>query len=235
MAFIPFPEPRIKATFLGRRKRFLADMRLPDGQEVVAHCANTGSMKGCLHPGRQAILWDADKPGRKLRYSWKAIEAPTAWVGIDTSLPNALAAAAIAAGELPALGPVARLQRERKMGERSRVDLLLTSPDEIRAWVEVKNVTLVQDGVARFPDAVTARGLKHLHELGDRVAEGDRAAMIYVVQRGDGARFEPAADLDPAYAAGLKEAVARGVEVYVLGTEVSPEGVRTTGLLAWKT
>lgn len=234
MAFIPFPEPRVPAIFLGRRKRFLADMRLADGQEVVAHCANTGSMKGCLHPGRAALLWDADKPGRKLRYSWKAIEAPTAWVGIDTSLPNALTAAAIAAGELCALGPIARLQRERKMGARSRVDLLLTSPDEVRTWVEVKNVTLVQGGVARFPDAVTARGLKHLRELGDRVEEGDRAAMVYVVQRADGARFEPAADLDPAYAAGLREAVARGIQVFVLGAEVSPEGVRTTGRLPWR-
>ena len=205
-------------------------MEMPDGTRVVAHCPNTGSMKACLHPGRRALLWDSRNPTRKLRYTWKAIEAPSAWVGIDTLLPNRLAEAAIRAGRIPALAGFDKILREQRMGEHTRVDLVLEGSSG-RCYVEVKNVTLVEDGIARFPDAVTARGLKHLDGLAARVAEGERAAMVYVVQRADGRRFEPAADIDPAYAAGLRRATEAGVEVYVLATKVSPEGVEATGLL----
>ncbi len=230
-AFVPFPEPRLLATFLGRRKRFLADMRLDDGELTVAHCANTGSMRTCLLPGARAVLWDANSPKRKLRYTWKAIEGPDGWIGIDTLLPNRLVQAAVLAGQLPGLGPVAEVERERPMGERSRVDLLLSAPDGKQTWVEVKNVTLVEEGRARFPDAVSARGLKHLRELTRLAERGHGAAMVYVVQREDGQSFEPAADIDPAYAAGLREAVGRGVRALALGTRVTPEGVWATRLL----
>ena len=234
LTFVPFPEPRVFATFLGRRQRFLADMALPDASTTVAHCPNTGSMRGCLYPGHPAVLWDSRNPARKLRYTWKAITAPGGtWVGVDTGVPNRLAEEAIRSGLLPALARFPKILRERPMGERSRVDLLLEGPGG-RCYVEVKNVTLVENAVARFPDAVTARGLKHLEELARRVREGDRAAMVYVVQRADGRSFEPAADIDPAYAAGLRRAAAEGVEVYALATRVSPEGVQATGLLPYR-
>ncbi len=228
--FLPFPEPRLFATFLGRRQRFLADMELPDGTRVVAHCPNTGSMRGCLFPGHRAVLWDSRNPRRKLLYTWKAIEADGVWVGVDTGVPNRLVEAAVEAGAIPPLAGFPRVRRERRMGARSRVDLLLEGPRG-SCFVEVKNVTLVEAGAARFPDAVTARGLRHLEELAARVAEGHRAAMVYVVQRADGRWFEPADDIDPAYGQGLRRAMERGVEVYALGTRVSPEGVGVTGLL----
>ncbi|GAB4256431.1 DNA/RNA nuclease SfsA [Deferrisoma sp.] len=228
--FVPFPEPRVFGVFQARRQRFLADVVLDDGTPTVAHCPNTGSMRGCLFPGHRALLWDSRNPKRKLRYTWKAIEADGFWVGVDTGVPNRLVAEAVRRGAIPGLSGFAQIQRERPMGERSRVDLVLRGPAG-RCWVEVKNVTLVEDGAARFPDAVTARGLRHLEELAARVAEGDRAAMVYVVQREDGRRFEPAADIDPAYAQGLARAARAGVEVYALGTRVTPEGVAATGLL----
>ncbi len=227
--FLPFPEPRRTATFLGRRQRFLADMALDDGRTTVAHCPNTGSMRGCLFPGHRALLWDSQNPARKLRYTWKAIEGDGCWVGVDTGVPNRLAEAAIRAGMIPPLAGFGEVSRERPMGERSRVDLLLSGPG--LCFVEVKNVTLVEAGAARFPDAVTTRGLKHLEELAARVREGHRAAMVYVIQRADGQWFEPAEDIDPAYAAGLRAAVAAGVEAYALGARVSPKGVEATGLL----
>lgn len=227
--FVPFPEPRLFATFLGRRQRFLADMVLADGSATVAHCPNTGSMKGCLYPGRRALLWDSRNPGRKLRYTWKAIEGDGVWVGVDTGLPNRLVEQAIRAGLLPGLAGFSLVSRERPMGERSRVDLLLSDPG--LCYVEVKNVTLVEGGVARFPDAVTARGLKHLEELTAQVRAGHRAAMVYVVQRADGVGFEPASEIDPVYAGGLRQAAAGGVEVYALGAVVTPEGVEAGGLL----
>ena len=229
--FIPFPEPLLPATFLGRRQRFLADMEFPDGSRTVAHCPNTGSMQGCLFPGHQALLWDSENPKRKLRYTWKSIQGDDGvWIGIDTGVPNQLAAEAVRAGVVPALAGYPEVLREKKMGEHSRVDLLLRDGDRI-CFVEVKNVTLVEAGTARFPDAVTTRGLKHLEELSAQVAAGHRAAMLYVVQRGDGTRFEPAADIDPAYAEGLRRAVSAGVAAYALGCEVTPEGVATKGLL----
>ncbi len=228
--FLPFPEPRLFATFLGRRQRFLADMELPDGTRVVAHCPNTGSMRGCLFPGHRAVLWDSRNPRRKLLYTWKAIEADGVWVGVDTGVPNRLVEAVVEAGAIPALAGFPRVRRERRMGARSRVDLLLEGPRG-SCFVEVKNVTLVDAGAARFPDAVTARGLRHLEELAARVAEGHRAAMVYVVQRADGRWFEPADDIDPAYGQALRRAMERGVEVYALGTRVTPEGVGVTGLL----
>ena len=219
------------STFLGRRQRFLADMELADGTRTVAHCPNTGSMRGCLFPGHRAVLWDSGNPARKLRYTWKAIEGPEGiWIGVDTGLPNRLAEAAIREGSVPALAGFETILRERPMGSGSRVDLLLESGPR-RCYVEVKNVTLVEDGAARFPDAVTARGLKHLRELAHRVEEGGRAAMLYVVQREDGRSFEPAGDIDPAYAAELRTASARGVEVYALAARVCPEGVAAAGLL----
>ncbi len=228
--FVPFPEPRVFAVFHGRRKRFLADMVLEDGTPTVAHCPNTGSMKGCLFPGHRALLWDSRNPKRKLRYTWKAIEADGFWVGIDTGVPNRLVEEAVRRGAVPGLRGFTEVLREKRMGARSRVDLLLRGPSG-ECWVEVKNVTLVEGGAARFPDAVTARGLRHLEELVARVREGHRAAMVYVVQRADGNRFEPAADIDPAYAQGLARARAAGVEVYALATRVTPRGVEMTGLL----
>ncbi|MHB8765620.1 MAG: DNA/RNA nuclease SfsA [Deferrisomatales bacterium] len=226
---MPFPEPRVAATFLGRRQRFLADMELADGERTLAHCPNTGSMRGCLFPGHPALLWDSRNPARKLRYTWKAVDAGGFWVGVDTGVPNRLAEAAIAGGLIPGLRGFDRIGRERPLGTSSRVDLLLEGPG--RCYVEVKNVTLVEGGAARFPDAVTARGLKHLEELAARVAAGDRAAMVYVVQREAGRRFEPARDIDPAYAEGLARAVGAGVEAYALGARVTPEGVEAAGLL----
>jgi sugar fermentation stimulation protein A len=229
--FIPFPEPRVTATFLGRRKRFLADMELADGRRIVAHCPNTGSMEGCLFPGHAALLWDSRNPQRKLRHTWKAIDAGGFWVGIDTGVPNRLVEQALRAGVVPDLSAFPVIRRERKMGPGSRVDLLLEDGDA-RCYVEVKNVTLVKAGVARFPDSVTARGLKHLKELTRRVRKGDRAVMFFVVQREDAREFEAAADIDPDYARELKKARRAGVEVFVLGTRVSPDGVEATGLLA---
>lgn len=228
--FLPFPEPLVLAVFLARRQRFFADMELDEETRVVAHCPNTGSMKGCLYPGHRAVLWDSRDPRRKLRYTWKAIDAGEVWIGVDTAVPNRLAEAAIRAGSIPGLAGFDTIARERPLGEASRVDLLLSGASG-QCYVEVKNVTLVEGGAARFPDAETARGRKHLAELSARVAEGHRAAMVFVVQRGDGQWFEPAEDIDPAYATGLRTALARGVEAYALGARVSPKGVEVARLL----
>jgi len=230
--FVPFSEPVVPGVFLARRHRFLADLQLSDGGLVTAHCPNTGSLKSCLVPGSPALAWDSGNSKRKYRLTWIAVKLGTTWAGIDTGLPNRLVAQAIAAGAIPALADYEVIERERPMGASSRVDLLLSRNSD-RCYVEVKNVTLVEHGVARFPDAITSRGLKHLCELEAMVRQGHRAAMVYVVQRSDGRAFHPAWDIDPEYALRLGQVHAAGVEVYVLGTEVLETGVAVTGLLPW--
>ena len=220
-----FPAPLVRGTLIKREKRFLVHVRLDDGREVIAHTNNTGTMLGCNTPGSPVWLSPADDPKRKLKWTYELIEADGVLVGINTSVPNKLAAEAVGDGTIAELQGYDTLRREVRYGEGSRIDLLLERGDA-RCWVEVKNVTLTRDGVALFPDAVTARGLKHLRELTARVAAGDRAVMLYVVQRANAESFAPADEIDPAYAAGLREATAAGVEALCYRADVTTEEIR---------
>lgn len=215
---LPVREGRL----LRRYKRFLADVELPGGEVVVAHCPNTGSLLGCQPAGARAILRDSQNAARKLRYTLQTVEVDGAWVNVDTGLPNAVVHEAVLSGAIPQLAGYDEARREVRYGENSRADLCLTRGDE-RCWVEVKSTTLARDGVALFPDAVTARGLKHLRELTAAVAAGDRAVQLFLVGRADVEMFRPADDIDPAYGAGLREAAAGGVEVLAFATRVEPD------------
>ena len=148
-----------------------------------------------------------------------------AWVVVNTALPNRVAGAALARGGIEPLRDYETIRPEVSDGAGSRFDFLLERQGE-RCWVEVKSVTLREGSEARFPDAVTARGLKHLDALADRKAAGDRAVMLYLVGRADVRTFRPAWDIDPAYAEGLQRAVDRGVEIAVVQTKVGRDGVR---------
>ncbi len=164
-----FDVPLVTGQLIKRYKRFLADVTLDDGgAEVTAHCANSGSMMGLKEPGIKVWLTPNDDPKRKLKYSWEMLEIDGAMVGINTSRPNGLVEEAIEAGRIPELVGYEKLRREVKYGKNSRIDILLEGEGDTRTYVEVKNVTLArEDGVAEFPDAVTARGAKHLDELAD--------------------------------------------------------------------
>lgn len=225
-----FPTPLIPATLIKRYKRFLADCRLEDGREVTAHCANPGSMLGLAEPGMRIWLEPNDDPKKKLKYGWRLVEhARGDFTGVDTSVPNRALKAALEAGEIAALAAYSEVRAEVKYGQNSRIDFLLRGEDLPDAYVEVKSVTLSrQPGLAEFPDSVTARGAKHLRELGDMAEAGHRAVMLYLVQRSDCDRFALAADIDPTYAAEFKAAAARGVERLVIGTKITPEGVEVS-------
>jgi len=221
---VRFGRPTARATLLRRYKRFLADVRLEGGEELTVHCPNPGSMLGLDAPGSEVVVSDSQSDSRKLRWTLELVKAGRSWVCVNTARANAVVREALERGRIPALAGSDGIRAEVAYGERSRADFLLEGP-EGRTWVEVKSVTLAANRVARFPDAVTARGLRHLEELSARVAEGDRAAMLFLVARGDCRLFEPAADIDPAYAEGLRAAADAGVEILVHRTRVRADGL----------
>ena len=225
----------VPATFLRRYKRFFADVVLADGTELTAHCPNPGAMLGLNTPGLPAWLSVSDNPKRKLSHTLELVEADGGLVGINTLLPNRLVAEALEAGTIPELAGYASVRREVKYGKASRVDFLLEAPARGRCWLEVKNVHLMRTpGLAEFPDCVAARSTRHLEELADQVAAGDRAVALFVVQRTDCEAFSACADLDPAFALALDAAAEAGVEVRVWACELSPSGVRIARPLSWR-
>jgi sugar fermentation stimulation protein A len=227
-----FPQQLVQARLIKRYKRFLADVELPDGSVVVAHCANSGSMLGCKEPGSLVYLSPNTNPKAKLDWRWEMLEVDGALVGINTSHPNRLVEAAIQDGTIRELQNYAEMKREVKYGVNSRIDILLYDPG--LCYVEVKNVTLKVGFEARFPDAVTARGTKHLTELIRMVEEGHRAVMLYLVQRSDCSLFRPQYDIDPTYAAGLEAAHMAGVEVLCYHCNLTPEKIEVAGPMAFE-
>lgn len=220
-----FAHPLLRATLLRRYKRFFADVRLETGEDVTAHCPNSGAMLGLNLNGAKAWVSRADNPKRKLGYTLEILESEGVCVGVNTMHPNAIVAEAIAADKIPPLSGYETLRREVVYGTRSRVDLLLESPNRPKCWVEIKNVHLKRGDLAQFPDSVTQRGAKHMGELAKQVEAGDRAVVIYLVQRQDCAAFAPAADIDPTYAAAAEAASRAGVETLVLACTVTPEEI----------
>lgn len=208
-----FATSLIKGKLIKRYKRFMADVELENGEIVTAHCANSGSMLSVQDKGAEVWLSPSDNPERKLKYTWEMIRIGEALVGVNTAHPNKIVEEAILAGQIPELCGYANLKREVKYGKSSRIDVFLSDPDKPDCYVEVKNVTLRRGEAADFPDAVTARGAKHLQELSDMVAEGKRAVMFYLIQRPDCQVMGIAGDIDPTYQSELRQAMAKGVEV----------------------
>ncbi|HLS68750.1 MAG TPA: DNA/RNA nuclease SfsA [Kiloniellales bacterium] len=219
------PSPLHRGRLLRRYKRFLADVRLDDGQKVTAHCANPGSMLGLLEEGAEVWLFKSSNPRRKLQWSWEMVRSEGALVPVNTSNPNHIVAEALAAEAIPELLGYSDTRREVRYGEGSRIDFLLTAPDRPPCYLEIKNVHLRREGRAEFPDCVTARGTRHLRELTAMRAAGARAALLFLVQREDCSSFAPAADLDPTYARELTRAAAAGVELLCYDCSVTLEQV----------
>ena len=229
------PQPLVRGRLVSRYKRFFADLVLDDGQEVTAHCPNPGAMLGVREPGQVAwASWSPD-PKRKLAYTLQFVEQGNALVGVNTHLPNKLVAEALAAAAIPELTGYDTVRPEVKYGEASRVDFLLTSEGRAPCWLEVKNCHFSRTpGLAEFPDCKAERSTRHLAELSARVAMGERAVVLFVVQREDCEAFQACADLDPAFAAGLDAAAKAGVEVLVYACAMGTGAVRVARPLAWR-
>ena len=228
------PQPLAHGRLTARYKRFFADVALDDGRAVTAHCPNPGAMLGLNTPGLGVWVSPAAGAKRKLAWTLQLVEADGGLVGINTMLPNALTAEALALGAIPELAGYAVHRREVRFGAASRVDFLLTHPERAPCWLEVKNCHLRREGtLAEFPDCVAARSSRHLRELTARVAAGERAVQLFVIQRTDCDRFAACADLDPAYAAGLTAAAGAGVEVLCYGCDIGVGEIRLARRLPW--
>ncbi len=230
-AFLPYGTGCIEALFVRRHKRFSV-LGEYQNSPIWVHSNNTGTMLGLLREGAPMLASKADNPKRKLAYTQEALWLGTRhvqdvqgfWVGVNTSVPNRMLAAAFKAKSLPFAAEYTAYTPEAKIGT-SRMDALLTGENLVPLWIECKNVTLVEEQVAYFPDAVTERGQKHLQKLMSLVQSGQRAAMFYLVQRPDAKCFAPADFIDPVYAKLFCEAVAVGVEVYVFTAHVNLTGI----------
>ncbi|MBD3670983.1 MAG: DNA/RNA nuclease SfsA [Gammaproteobacteria bacterium] len=221
----------IPVTLIRRYKRFLADVEMDDGRVITVHSPNTGSMMGCADPGMRIWIRDTQNPKRKYRYAWEQSETDSGTrININTHLSNRLVQEAIENGTVQELQGYEGIRSEVNYGaQRSRIDLLLERQGQ-RCYVEVKNVTARRErdgeGVAVFPDAVTARGTKHLEELMHMVEQGERAVIFYCLSRDDASTMQPADDIDPLYGRTLREAITRGVEALAYRVRVDTTSIQ---------
>lgn len=215
-----------------RYKRFFADITLADQTTFTIHCPNTGSMKNCLEPNKSCWFSRSNNPKRKLPGTLEITTTPSGnLVGVNTGRPNHLVREAIENGVIEELQGYENIQAEVRYGEeRSRIDLLLSNPDQL-CYVEVKSVTLEDDNdpaLLKFPDAVTSRGTKHLRELMAMVEQGHRAVLVFCVQHSAAKRVTIASDIDSLYAETLQTAVKAGVEILAYGCHLSADEIVLT-------
>ena len=221
-----FSQPLVRGQLVRRYKRFLVDVILEGGEAITAHCPNSGAMTGVDQPGSPVWLSRSDNPQRKYAYTLEMVESDGTLVGVNTGHPNGLVEEAVRAGAIPELAGYDTIRREVKYGKNSRVDFLLESATRPPCYVEIKNVHLMRtNGVAEFPDAKTERGAKHLEELGDMVAAGNRAVMLYLIQIGSAQSFKLARDIDPKYGAAFDRARGRGVEAIAWRCRIARETI----------
>ncbi|QQO58208.1 MAG: DNA/RNA nuclease SfsA [Thiohalocapsa sp. PB-PSB1] len=223
--------PLTDGHILRRYKRFLADIELADGQVVCAHVPNTGSMASCWQPGAPVQISHSDNPRRKLSWTLERVDMGGGWIGVNTARPNQVMAQAIASGRIASLTGYRRLRREVSVEmpglASGRLDVGLSEGHAPDALVEVKNVTLLDGALLRFPDARSERARRHLDLLIAAVDSGLRGIMLFALNRPEGQALAPAWDIDPAYAERLCAAASAGVEIIALRMLHRPEGIDT--------
>jgi len=221
-----FDPPLLSAELVRRRQRFLADVRRPDGTLLTLHCANTGAMTGCSSPGMGVWYGTYDNPQRKYRHGLEVVCTPLGRVGVNPTLANRLVAEALAEDRLAPLTGYDRVVREVRVPDcEARLDFCLEGALG-RCWVEVKSMTLAwPDGRGAFPDAVSARALRHVETLVARRRLGDRAVLLFCAQH-TGIRWATTADeVHPAYGAAVRAAHCEGVEVMAWNCRIDPDGI----------
>jgi sugar fermentation stimulation protein A len=208
-----YKKPLIEGILLKRYKRFLADVEvLGSGEQILAHVPNSGSMLGVRDPGSLCRISHSDSKTRKIPYTLEMVRpAHGSWVGVNTSLPNALVLEAFNKGLIKEWKKFKEAKCEVKINDKSRLDMMLSCGDT-KHYVEVKNVSMAKPPMAVFPDAITERGQKHLQDLVKLAKKGHGAEVFFVVQREDCEVFRPCDEIDPVYGELLRWAVKEKVK-----------------------
>lgn len=226
----------ISGRLIKRYKRFLADVKLPDGSMITVHCANTGAMTGCAEPGWKVWLRDSQNPKRKCQYSWELVEnAHQQMICVNTARANQVVAEAIQAGDIPALSGYETLTQEVRYGqEHSRIDMLLTDSHRADCYIEVKSVTLLtEQGLGLFPDAKSTRGQKHLRELMYMQEQGYRAVLFFAVMHQGIEKVGIAHHIDERYGELLIQAQQMGVEIICHRFNCDPQKIEAQAPLSF--
>ncbi|RUO36205.1 DNA/RNA nuclease SfsA [Aliidiomarina shirensis] len=220
-------DPPLQRAILHRRyKRFLADVEIKNGDIITIHCPNTGAMTGCAEPGSEVWYSTSANPKRKYPYTWELTHSKDDhWICVNTGQANSLVAEAIHNGIIPHLAGYEKLQREVKYAENSRVDIKLSGAGKADTYIEIKSVTLLSNNQGYFPDAVSARGKKHLHALMQMKAEGHRAILAYAILHSGIHSVLPAVHIDPEYADLVEQAKKAGVEVLEIVFQLNNEKI----------
>ena len=212
---------------LRRYKRFLADIALPEDQVITVHCPNSGAMLGCSEPGSPVMISRSDNPARKYPHTLEMVKSGHIWVGVNTSLTNKLVREALEHGIVKEFGIPDVIVQEVKTSASTRLDFQLECEGR-KIYMEVKNCSMTVEQAAMFPDAVTARGTKHLLELAELKRQGFMTAVLFCVQRGDADYFKPALHIDPLYTKSLVKVAAEGVIILAYRADVTPSGITIT-------
>ena len=230
-----FDPPLQSGQLVARYKRFLTDVQLDNGEVITIHCANTGAMTGCADPGTRVWYSTSDNPKRKLPNSWEIAESPAGhFICVNTARANQIAWELIEQEAIAPLVGYSRLRTEVKYGEEnSRIDLLLEDDEKGNCYIEVKSVTLLDEreeaGMGYFPDAVTARGAKHLREL-----MAMKAVLLFMVLHSGISRMRPATHIDPHYSLLIEQAIAAGVEILCYRPHVGVQGMVAQGFIPFE-
>lgn len=227
---VSFAPPLVRAQLLRRVNRFVAHVQL-DGQMVMAYVPSSGRLSELLLPGNHVLVTPPESSDAR-RTDCTLVAARhdqglgdgNVWVCVHTGMANQLAEQLLIGAGLPLCGQEPTVVREAKIGT-SRLDFRVDHSGSVTGWVEVKCVTLAEDGIALFPDAPTLRGAKHLHELAHLVEQGYTCAVLFVVQRPDVRAFVPHVERDPIFAQALQAAAQAGVSVHAFRAQMDACGI----------
>lgn len=231
---IPRTQPLLRGKLVSRYKRFFADVQLDNGETIISHCVNTGTMEGLTRPGTRVWVSESDNPKRKLKYTWELAEMNGEIIGVNTSLPNKIVHRLLQEKQLPWLAHWENVRPEKPYGENSRVDFWLTG-GQAEHYLEVKNCHLVYpDEHAYFPDCVSTRAAGHLHELCACIQNGNgqvTAEVLFFAQMPNARALRPSDLHDPVFARTSREVAGQGVRFSAIGIRHTEESLEVYGPL----
>lgn len=220
-----FEQPLIEGTLISRDK-FRAQIKLRNGDEITAHCANPGSLMGVSEPGSRVLLSELSDPRRRFKHQLEIVFVGRTPVGIHTGRPASVVMEAIVKGKLPDLSGYATLRRDPKnISRETRVDFVLEGNGLRPCHVVAENVTMAYERIAFYPDSVAPRALTYLTELTDIVREGHRAMVVLMAARSDVEIFRPADHIDAEFGQAFRDANQRGVEITCYRTKITRKGI----------